>query len=78
MYAAEGYDTTVAKAFQSATGIPTSVYDAHTGIVVSRIEQIPQPVAEVVKAVHDECEYRGGNQQQMRMRLHVGGAIGNE
>jgi iron(III) transport system substrate-binding protein len=39
LYAAEGYDTTVAKAFQQATGIPTSVYDAHTGIVVSKIEQ---------------------------------------
>jgi iron(III) transport system substrate-binding protein len=39
VYAAEGYDTTVAKAFQQATGIPTSVYDAHTGIVVSKIEQ---------------------------------------
>jgi hypothetical protein len=39
IYAAEGYDTTVAKAFQQATGIPTSVYDAHTGIVVSKIEQ---------------------------------------
>ncbi|HEX8006153.1 MAG TPA: extracellular solute-binding protein [Trebonia sp.] len=39
VYAAEGYDTSVAKAFQNATGIPTSVYDAHTGIVVSRIEQ---------------------------------------
>jgi iron(III) transport system substrate-binding protein len=39
LYAAEGYDSTVAKAFQQATGIPTSVYDAHTGIVVSKIEQ---------------------------------------
>jgi iron(III) transport system substrate-binding protein len=39
LYAAEGYDTTVAAAFQKATGIPTSVYDAHTGIVVSKIEQ---------------------------------------
>ncbi|WP_169317481.1 ABC transporter substrate-binding protein [Actinacidiphila oryziradicis] len=39
VYGAEGYDTTVAKAFQQATGIPTSVYDAHTGIVVSKIEQ---------------------------------------
>jgi iron(III) transport system substrate-binding protein len=39
VYAAEGYDTAVAKAFQQATGIPTSVYDAHTGIVVSKIEQ---------------------------------------
>jgi iron(III) transport system substrate-binding protein len=39
IYAAEGYDATVAKAFQQATGIPTSVYDAHTGIVVSKIEQ---------------------------------------
>src|SRR5487761_802296 len=39
VYAAEGYDTTVAKAFQKATGIPTSVYDAHTGLVVSKIEQ---------------------------------------
>jgi iron(III) transport system substrate-binding protein len=39
IYAAEGYDSTVAKAFQEATGIPTSVYDAHTGIVVSKIEQ---------------------------------------
>ena len=39
LYAAEGYDTTVAKAFQKATGIPTTVYDAHTGIVVSKIEQ---------------------------------------
>jgi iron(III) transport system substrate-binding protein len=39
VYAAEGYDSTVAKAFQKATGIPTSVYDAHTGIVVSKIEQ---------------------------------------
>jgi iron(III) transport system substrate-binding protein len=39
IYAAEGYDSTVAKAFQQATGIPTSVYDAHTGIVVSKIEQ---------------------------------------
>ena len=39
IYAAEGYDTAVAKAFQQATGIPTSVYDAHTGIVVSKIEQ---------------------------------------
>jgi iron(III) transport system substrate-binding protein len=39
VYAAEGYDTTVAQAFQKATGIPTSVYDAHTGIVVSKIEQ---------------------------------------
>jgi iron(III) transport system substrate-binding protein len=39
IYAAEGYDTAVAKAFQQATGIPTSVYDAHTGIVVAKIEQ---------------------------------------
>src|ERR1700751_571003 len=39
VYAAEGYDTTVAQAFQKATGIQTSVYDAHTGIVVSKIEQ---------------------------------------
>jgi iron(III) transport system substrate-binding protein len=39
VYAAEGYDSAVAKAFQQATGIPTSVYDAHTGIVVSKIEQ---------------------------------------
>ncbi len=39
LYAAEGYDTAVAAAFQKATGIPTSVYDAHTGIVVSKIEQ---------------------------------------
>jgi iron(III) transport system substrate-binding protein len=39
VYAAEGYDTTVAKAFQKATGIPTSVYDAHTGIVLSKIQQ---------------------------------------
>jgi iron(III) transport system substrate-binding protein len=39
LYAAEGYDSTVAAAFQKATGIPTSVYDAHTGIVVSKIEQ---------------------------------------
>ncbi|WP_346280679.1 extracellular solute-binding protein [Pseudonocardia sp.] len=39
VYAAEGYDSTVAKAFQQATGIPTSVYDAHTGLVVSKIEQ---------------------------------------
>jgi iron(III) transport system substrate-binding protein len=39
IYAAEGYDSAVAKAFQQATGIPTSVYDAHTGIVVSKIEQ---------------------------------------
>jgi iron(III) transport system substrate-binding protein len=39
LYAAEGYDATVAAAFQKATGIPTSVYDAHTGIVVSKIEQ---------------------------------------
>jgi len=39
VYAAEGYDSTVAKAFQKATGIQTSVYDAHTGIVVSKIEQ---------------------------------------
>lgn len=39
VYAAEGYDTAVAKAFQKATGIPTSVYDAHTGLVVSKIEQ---------------------------------------
>ncbi len=38
VYAAEGYDTAVAKAFQDSTGIPTSVYDAHTGIVVSKIE----------------------------------------
>jgi iron(III) transport system substrate-binding protein len=39
VYGAEGYDTAVAKAFQQATGIPTSVYDAHTGIVVSKIVQ---------------------------------------
>jgi iron(III) transport system substrate-binding protein len=39
VYAAEGYDTAVAKAFQQQTGIPTSVYDAHTGLVVSKIEQ---------------------------------------
>lgn len=39
LYAAEGYDSTVAAAFQKATGIPTSVYDAHTGIVVSKIQQ---------------------------------------
>jgi iron(III) transport system substrate-binding protein len=39
VYAAEGYDSTVAKAFQQATGIPTSVYDAHTGLVVSKIQQ---------------------------------------
>jgi len=39
VYAAEGYDSAVAKAFQQATGIPTSVYDAHTGLVVSKIEQ---------------------------------------
>lgn len=39
IYAAEGYDATVAKAFQHATGIPTSVYDAHTGIVIGKIEE---------------------------------------
>lgn len=39
VYGAEGYDTGVAKAFQQATGIPTSVYDAHTGIVVSKMQQ---------------------------------------
>jgi iron(III) transport system substrate-binding protein len=39
IYAAEGYDSAVAKAFQQATGIPTSVYDAHTGLVLSKIEQ---------------------------------------
>jgi iron(III) transport system substrate-binding protein len=39
VYAAEGYDTAVAKAFQQASGIRTSVYDAHTGIVMSKIEQ---------------------------------------
>src|ERR1700751_3270755 len=39
LYAAEWYHPTVAAALQKATGIPTSVYDAHTGIVVSKIEQ---------------------------------------
>jgi iron(III) transport system substrate-binding protein len=39
IYGAEGYDTAVAKAFQTATGIPTSVYDAHTGIVIAKIQQ---------------------------------------
>jgi len=38
IYAAEGYDSTVAKAFQAATGIPTTVYDAHTGIVLAKIQ----------------------------------------
>jgi hypothetical protein len=39
VYAAEGYDSAVATAFQQATGIPTSVYNAHTKLVVSKIEQ---------------------------------------
>ncbi|MCU1492729.1 MAG: extracellular solute-binding protein family 1 [Acidimicrobiaceae bacterium] len=38
IYAAEGYDATLAKAFQQATGIKTSVYDAHTGIVLAKIQ----------------------------------------
>lgn len=38
IYAAEGYDTTVAKAFEKATGVPTTVYDDHTGVVLAKVE----------------------------------------
>jgi iron(III) transport system substrate-binding protein len=38
IYAAEGYDSTVAQAFQAATGIPTTVYDTHTGILLAKIQ----------------------------------------
>ncbi len=38
VYAAEGYDSAVTAAFQKATGIPTTLYDDHTGIVIAKIE----------------------------------------
>lgn len=38
VYAALGYDANVANAFQKATGIPTHLYDDHTGIVLAKIE----------------------------------------
>lgn len=38
VYAAEGYDAAMTAAFQKATGIPTTLYDDHTGIVVAKIE----------------------------------------
>jgi ABC-type glycerol-3-phosphate transport system substrate-binding protein len=49
LYAAEGYDSTVAKAFTRATGIPTSVYDAHTGIVVSKVYSAPGDELNAIK-----------------------------
>lgn len=38
VYAAEGYDQAMATAFQKATGIPTRLYDDHTGIVLAKIQ----------------------------------------
>jgi iron(III) transport system substrate-binding protein len=38
VYAALGYDQSVVTAFQKATGIPTKLYDDHTGIVLAKIE----------------------------------------
>lgn len=37
VYAALGYDQNVVTAFQKATGIPTKLYDDHTGIVLGKI-----------------------------------------
>ena len=38
VYAAEGYDQAMVTAFQKATGIPTHLYDDHTGIVLAKIQ----------------------------------------
>ncbi len=38
LYAAEGYDTAVAKAFQASTGIPVKVDDDSTGPLTTKIE----------------------------------------
>jgi len=38
VYAAEGYDQAMVTAFQKATGIPTTLYDDHTGIVLAKIQ----------------------------------------
>jgi iron(III) transport system substrate-binding protein len=38
VYAAEGYDQAMVTAFQKATGIPTRLYDDHTGIVLAKVQ----------------------------------------
>jgi len=38
VYAAEGYDSAVVKAFQAATGIPTQLVDHSTGTLLSKIQ----------------------------------------
>ncbi len=38
VYSAQGYDKDMVDAFQKATGITTTLYDDHTGIVLSKIE----------------------------------------
>ncbi len=38
IYAAEGYDSAMAKAFQSATGIPTKLVDHSTGTLLAKIQ----------------------------------------